>query len=147
MTDYIVPVSGGKDSQLVLRRALAKHRPIGDRVRAVHQGTNYDHPYTMKHLEYIEDRYEIKVEHTKSKYAGREEWELAVSDEVGKENIRQLVEIEDEFRNTGNKRKLIKIHPERDVKYLYEHGRFPEHQRRGLDTSTGCGLFCEPEES
>ena len=49
------------------------------------------------------------------------------------------------FAAEKNPRKLIKIHETRDVHYLYEHGRFPEEQRRGLDTQGGCGLFCESE--
>lgn len=60
---YIVPVSGGKDSQAVLRWALAKHPK--EELRVVHQFTGYDHPATYKHMEYMAERYGVKIEFTR----------------------------------------------------------------------------------
>lgn len=45
----IVPVSGGKDSQLCLALALEQYPK--EKLRVVHQSTGYDHPLTYKHLE------------------------------------------------------------------------------------------------
>lgn len=60
----IVPVSGGKDSQLCLALAL-EHYPK-DKIVAVHQSTGYDHPLTYKHLDWMEEFYGIKIEYTQS---------------------------------------------------------------------------------
>lgn len=62
----IVPVSGGKDSQVVLSLALGqKIKPV-----CVHQNTGYDHPLTYSHLGEMERFYGVKIEHTRSKYGG-----------------------------------------------------------------------------
>jgi 3'-phosphoadenosine 5'-phosphosulfate sulfotransferase (PAPS reductase)/FAD synthetase len=63
-TTYIVPVSGGKDSQVCLAWAL-NHVPLSQ-LRVVHQNTGYDHPVTYKHLRYMAKRYGVKIEHTHS---------------------------------------------------------------------------------
>ena len=63
-TTYIVPVSGGKDSQVCLAWAL-DYVPK-KQLRVVHQNTGYDHPLTYKHLRYIAKRYGVKIEHTYS---------------------------------------------------------------------------------
>jgi len=55
----IVPVSGGKDSQLCLQLALQQHGV--DNVIAVHNATNYDHPLTNQHLKDMEDFYKVKI--------------------------------------------------------------------------------------
>lgn len=60
----IVPVSGGKDSQLCLQMALEQFDK--EKVIAVHQSTGYDHPLTDKHLLDIEKFYGIKIHITKS---------------------------------------------------------------------------------
>lgn len=62
----IVPVSGGKDSQVVL--SLAKAQGI-DPV-CVHQNTEFDHPDTYDTLGAIGRFYGVTVEHTHSKYGG-----------------------------------------------------------------------------
>lgn len=64
MKTLIVPVSGGKDSQAVLRWAIETHGK--ERLRVVHQSTGYDHPKTYEHLRYIEQRYGVMVEFTQS---------------------------------------------------------------------------------
>ncbi|TXH19658.1 MAG: hypothetical protein E6R03_00285 [Hyphomicrobiaceae bacterium] len=62
----IVPVSGGKDSQVVLSLALsAGHKPV-----CVHQNTGYDHPATYQQLLDMEQFYGVKIEHTHDKYGG-----------------------------------------------------------------------------
>lgn len=64
---FIVPVSGGKDSQVCLAWAVEHH----DRkdLRVVHQFTGYDHPKTLRHMEYMSRRYRVTIEHTvSSKY-------------------------------------------------------------------------------
>lgn len=60
----VVPVSGGKDSQLCL--ALALDTFPKEKIRAVHQSTGYDHPLTYEHLDWMEGFYDIKIEYTKS---------------------------------------------------------------------------------
>lgn len=60
----IVPVSGGKDSQLCLQMALKEFGK--EKVIAVHQSTGYDHPLTDKHLIDMENFYGIKIHMTKS---------------------------------------------------------------------------------
>lgn len=59
---YVVPVSGGKDSQLVLARTVDEHGPA--RVRAIHNFTGIDHSLTMLHMKYMEERYGVRIEHT-----------------------------------------------------------------------------------
>lgn len=59
---YVVPVSGGKDSQLVLSNAVREHGR--ERVVAVHHYTGIDHPLTMKHLDYMSEKYGVRIEHT-----------------------------------------------------------------------------------
>lgn len=62
----IVPVSGGKDSQVVLSLALAAgHKPV-----CVHQNTGYDHPDTYQQMLDMETFYGVEVQHTKSMYGG-----------------------------------------------------------------------------
>ena len=70
----------------------------------------------------------------------REEWELAMQDPEGVKHIDLLLDIENKFKRDKNPRKLIKIHESRDVAYLRANGRFPEHQRRGLDEAPGCAI-------
>lgn len=60
----IVPVSGGKDSQLCLALALEQFDP--KEIRAVHQSTGYDHPLTYEHLNWMESFYGVKIEYTQS---------------------------------------------------------------------------------
>lgn len=62
---HIVPVSGGKDSQLVL--GLIIDRFGRDHLRVVHQATGYDHPLTYEHMRYMEDRYQVIIENTQNK--------------------------------------------------------------------------------
>lgn len=59
----IVPVSGGKDSQVCL--SLAKQEWKGPMV-AVHQSTGYDHPDTYQQLRDMEAFYGVKVMNTVS---------------------------------------------------------------------------------
>jgi 3'-phosphoadenosine 5'-phosphosulfate sulfotransferase (PAPS reductase)/FAD synthetase len=67
----IVPVSGGKDSQVVLSMALEKAR---DRVVAVHQNTGYDHPDTYATITEMEKFYGVPIEHTRNKWGGMFPW-------------------------------------------------------------------------
>lgn len=62
----IVPVSGGKDSQVVL--SLAKS--AGHKLVCVHQDTGYDHPATYQHLIDMEEFYGVKIERTHNKHGG-----------------------------------------------------------------------------
>jgi 3'-phosphoadenosine 5'-phosphosulfate sulfotransferase (PAPS reductase)/FAD synthetase len=62
----IVPVSGGKDSQVCLSLALKTGRPLV----CVHQNTGFDHPNTYAQLEAMEVFYKVKIEHTVSKFNG-----------------------------------------------------------------------------
>lgn len=64
MKTIIVPVSGGKDSQVCARLAIQRFKR--EQLRFVHQRTGYDHPDTYAHLVYMEKRYKIKIEYTQS---------------------------------------------------------------------------------
>lgn len=66
MKTIVVPVSGGKDSQVVLSLALKTGRPIV----CVHQNTGYDHPDTYAQIEAMEKFYGVTIEHTKNKWGG-----------------------------------------------------------------------------
>lgn len=66
----------------------------------------------------------------------REEWVRAMKDPVGRKHISELLKIEQEFKDNKNPRKLIRIHENRDVKFLYDHGRFPDKKK---DDSAECG--------
>lgn len=61
---YVVPVSGGKDSQLVLARTTDRFGTDPERVYAVHNYTGYDHSLTYAHLSYLEDRYGVRIEYS-----------------------------------------------------------------------------------
>lgn len=70
---YVVPVSGGKDSQLVL--SLAVERYGRERVRGVHHYTGIDHSLTYEHLAWMQGHYGVPIEYTVNpKY--RDMWEL-----------------------------------------------------------------------
>lgn len=66
----IVPVSGGKDSQVVLSLALKQ----GANVVCVHQNTGYDHPDTYAQIEAMEAFYGVTIEHTHNKWGGMFGW-------------------------------------------------------------------------
>lgn len=70
MKTLIVPVSGGKDSQVVLALALLTGRPIV----CVHQNTGWDHPLTYKHIQAMECYYKVPIEHTVNKWGGMLPW-------------------------------------------------------------------------
>lgn len=73
MTIYVVPVSGGKDSQCVLSKTVKKHGP--ENVVAVHHYTGIDHPVTMEHMDWMQGHYGVRIEHTANrKY--KDMWEL-----------------------------------------------------------------------
>jgi 3'-phosphoadenosine 5'-phosphosulfate sulfotransferase (PAPS reductase)/FAD synthetase len=66
----IVPVSGGKDSQVVLSLALKTGRPIV----CVHQNTGWDHPDTYAQIDAMEKFYGVVIEHTHNKWGGMMPW-------------------------------------------------------------------------
>lgn len=68
MVTVIVPVSGGKDSQVVLSLAIARYGVKS--ILCVHQNTGWDHPDTYAHMLYMEQFYGVHIHHTESKYAG-----------------------------------------------------------------------------
>lgn len=73
MTKYIVPVSGGKDSQTVLSLSVKEFGT--ENVIALHNFTGIDHPLTMQHMKWMEDFYGVPIEHTSNaKYADM--WDL-----------------------------------------------------------------------
>lgn len=61
---HIVPVSGGKDSQVVLDLTIARHGR--DNVVAIHQDTRFDHPDTYAHLAWMEGYYGVDLLHVRS---------------------------------------------------------------------------------
>lgn len=62
----IVPVSGGKDSQVVLSLALAAGRDV----IAVHQNTGFDHPDTYSQIADMERFYGVQIEQTVNRFGG-----------------------------------------------------------------------------
>lgn len=59
MKHYLVPVSGGKDSQVVLSMAVKSYGP--ENVTAVHNSTGYDHSLTYAHLEWMRTFYQVEM--------------------------------------------------------------------------------------
>ncbi len=70
MKTLIVPVSGGKDSQVVLSLALDEVSRTGQPLVCVHQNTGFDHPDTYVHMKEMEVFYNVSIEHTVNKYGG-----------------------------------------------------------------------------
>ena len=68
MKIIIVPVSGGKDSQVVLGLALEKYDK--SQIVCVHQNTGYDHPDTYLTIEKISQFYGVEIQHTRNKFGG-----------------------------------------------------------------------------
>lgn len=68
MRTLIVPISGGKDSQVILSLALAEVKRTGQKRICVHQNTGYDHPITLRHLTSMAEFYNVQIDHTISKY-------------------------------------------------------------------------------
>lgn len=66
----IVPVSGGKDSQVCLSLAMAEAKLTNRKVVAVHQNTGFDHPLTYEHMLLMESFYGVKIDHTHNKFGG-----------------------------------------------------------------------------
>lgn len=60
----IVPVSGGKDSQMCLAKAVDAVGP--ERVLGVHQHTGFDHSVTYAHMDYMRSRYGAQIIDIKS---------------------------------------------------------------------------------
>lgn len=55
----IIPISGGKDSQVCLALAVDKYGAAN--CLAVHQHTGFDHPLTYAHMTYMASRYKVEV--------------------------------------------------------------------------------------
>jgi 3'-phosphoadenosine 5'-phosphosulfate sulfotransferase (PAPS reductase)/FAD synthetase len=70
MKTLIVPVSGGKDSQVVLSLALQEIKRTTQPLVCVHQNTGYDHPNTYAQIEAMEKFYGVVVEHTHNEFGG-----------------------------------------------------------------------------
>jgi len=69
--NLIVPVSGGKDSQVCLSLAMAYcRRHPKTRLVCVHQNTGFDHSKTYRQMKATEKFYGVRIEHTKSRYEG-----------------------------------------------------------------------------
>ena len=65
---YIVPVSGGKDSQVVLSMAVKEYG--AENIWAVHNNTGFDHELTYNHLQWMQDFYGVPIQFTENgKYA------------------------------------------------------------------------------
>ena len=61
MIKCVVPISGGKDSQACLKLAtecFEKQEIVG-----LFCDTQFEHPITYNHIEYIKDLYGIQIEH------------------------------------------------------------------------------------
>jgi 3'-phosphoadenosine 5'-phosphosulfate sulfotransferase (PAPS reductase)/FAD synthetase len=68
-----VPVSGGKDSQVVISLSVKAYG--AERVIGVHHYTGIDHPLTYEHMRWMENFYGVPIEFTKNKNF-RDMWEL-----------------------------------------------------------------------
>jgi len=66
----IVPVSGGKDSQVVLSLALQEAKATGQPLVCVHQNTGFDHPSTYKHMEAMMKFYGVEILQTQNRFGG-----------------------------------------------------------------------------
>ena len=64
MIKCVVPISGGKDSQLCAKLALKKFKK--EEVMFVFCDTGYEHPLTYKHIEWIEKEYGVQTVHLKN---------------------------------------------------------------------------------
>lgn len=73
MTKYIVPVSGGKDSQLCLALAVEEHGP--ENIIALHHFTGIDHPLTYEHMDWMANFYGVPIEHTSNR-SYKDMWDL-----------------------------------------------------------------------
>lgn len=60
MIKIVVPISGGKDSQLCLQLALSQHQP--DEVLGLFCDTQFEHPKTYAHVEFIARHYGVRIE-------------------------------------------------------------------------------------
>lgn len=58
--EIIVPVSGGKDSQAVLKLAVEEYG--SDKVLGLFCDTQFEHPLTYQQIEYLKDLYKVKIE-------------------------------------------------------------------------------------
>lgn len=56
----VVPVSGGKDSQLCLQLAVESHGP--NNVKALFCDTQFEHPTTYSHIEFMAAHYGVRIE-------------------------------------------------------------------------------------
>ena len=56
----LVPISGGKDSQACLELAIREHGP--EAVRGLFCDTQFEHPLTYKHVEWMETHYGVKID-------------------------------------------------------------------------------------
>ena len=56
----VVPVSGGKDSQACLKLALTEHEP--SEVLGLFCDTQFEHPWTYKHVDWMAQHYGVKIE-------------------------------------------------------------------------------------
>ena len=64
--NIIVPVSGGKDSQVVLALAIENYSKKD--IVCIHQNTGFDHPDTYQQLIDMSAFYGVEIKHTVSKY-------------------------------------------------------------------------------
>lgn len=58
--NVLVPVSGGKDSQASLALALAHHPK--EHVRGLFCDTQFEHPITYQHLDYMRELYGVRID-------------------------------------------------------------------------------------
>ncbi len=70
--------------------------------------------------------------------SGNDEWRLAARDPEGRAHIQTLIDIEDDLALNRGTRKLIKIHPERDVRALLK-GEADPFGLNGEDDGPECG--------
>ena len=56
----VVPISGGKDSQACLELAIRDHGPAA--VRGLFCDTQFEHPLTYEHVEWMRKHYEVRID-------------------------------------------------------------------------------------
>ncbi|MDR5811990.1 phosphoadenosine phosphosulfate reductase family protein [Caballeronia sp. LZ033] len=60
MVKVLVPISGGKDSQACLQLAIQVHGP--DAVRGLFCDTQFEHPLTYEHVEWMRRHYGVQID-------------------------------------------------------------------------------------
>lgn len=123
---YIVPVSGGKDSQAVLSKTVKRYGAA--RVRAIHNYTGIDHSLTYAHMKWMEGQYGVAIEFTSHpKY--KDMWDLIDQRNTIPGRLARFCTDELKIQATNH---WLSLQPKADLtRYVFLMGmRIPESQNR-----------------